>query len=132
MENYSVNFEEIKRKISIEDLVHYFNLELKRTKSFQLRGNCPFPNHGGDRNSKSFSINTEKNIYICPTHCGSGVGVIDFYCELKGYDRKRDSYQAAKDLQDIFCNEIANRTECVIINKPVKEKLRSVDKFIYL
>jgi DNA primase len=122
MEKKRINFETLKNRVSIRDIIEYFNLELKEIKPNQFRGNCPFLHHGGDRDSKSFSINTEKGLFICPTHCGGGSGVIDFYCGLKGYDKTRDSLQAAKDLQEIFCNGIASHPKHVDIKEPVKEK----------
>lgn len=121
MENKRIDFEELKRKISIEDIIQHFQLDLKEVKPNVFRGNCPFKNHEGDRNSRSFNVNSN-GLYICPTHCGGGTGIIDFYCGLMGYDKTRDSYRAAISLQNLFCNEIANCTERVIKEELIKEK----------
>jgi DNA primase len=100
--NNRVDFTEFKRTHTIESLAERLNLALKRVKPNQLQGNCPFSQHGGDRNSGSFAINTSKDIYICPTHCGSGVGIIDFYCDLMGLDRRRDAYRAVMEMRELF------------------------------
>ncbi len=121
MEKKRIDFESIK-KIPIESIINHFQLELKEVRPNQFRGNCPFLHHAGDRNSKSFSVNSEKGLFICPTHCGGGKGALNFYMKLKGYDSQQDVYLAAKELQEIFCDEIANRTERVIKKAPVKEK----------
>ena len=117
MKRPSIDFKQLKEDIRIEDLINYFGLEFKSRKHYQLQGNCPFPDHGGNRNSLSFGIDTEKDIYNCPTHCGSGVGCIDFYCAMKSLDRNREAYKAALELQSIFKNgapvrkSIANTTQ---------------------
>lgn len=113
MEKRRIDFKLLKERVRIEDLVTYFNLEFKRIKHHQLQGNCPFPNHAGDRNSGSFGIDTEKDIYNCLSHCGSGKNCIDFYCAMTELDRTRDAYKAALQIESIFSDKLA---------QPVKRK----------
>lgn len=129
MKRPKIDFKRIKEQIRIEDLVSYFNLELKRIRPNQLQGNCPFPDHGGNRDSKGFGINTEKDVYNCPTHCGSGVGCIDFYCAMKGLDRNRDAYKAALALQNIFAGQLPvreNITEVVRTRSKEENPIKNI------
>ena len=96
-----IDFKTPKVQVSIQDIVEQPGLDLVR-KGDHLNGNCPFKNHAGDRNSKSFSVNTAKDIYICPTYCRSGVGCIDFYCDLMGFGRHTESLKAAVKLKSMF------------------------------
>lgn len=122
MNKFKIDFDKLKQSITIEDIVNHFNLEFKRIKPDQLQGNCPFQNHSGDRNSFSFGINTQKDIYICPTHCGKGAGIIDFYCGIMGLDKTRDAFKAALQLKEIFISKIDN-------TKALKQKPKTQEKY---
>jgi DNA primase len=111
-----ISYREFKERVRIADLVEHFCIELKRKKPTQLQGNCPFPNHAGDRNSGAFGLETDRDIYVCPTHCGSGLGSIDFYCDLMGLDRKRDAYRAVMEMERIFGHKLSKEPM-----KPVKK-----------
>lgn len=114
-----IDFNIIKAQISIQDIVQKLCVDLVQ-QGVYLQGNCPFPNHVGDRNSYSFSVHTGKDIYICPTHCGSGVGCIDFYCGLIGVDRNKNALKAAIALSTIFGISQGKKS----VQMPLKQDLR--------
>jgi DNA primase len=69
-------------------------------------GFCPLPNHGGKKNSQSFSANLERGIFQC-FGCGAKGNVIDFAAFMENLDPQdgRELRKAAIILRDRFAPE---------------------------
>jgi hypothetical protein len=64
-ENY-VDFKQIKEVVSIEiALSEMYNYLLRKVNAVTLRGSCPLPTHPFGISDDSFSVNTEKQVWIC-------------------------------------------------------------------
>jgi hypothetical protein len=64
-ENY-VDFKQIKEVVSIEIALNkMYNHLLRKVNAVTLRGNCPLPTHPFGISDDSFSVNTEKQVWIC-------------------------------------------------------------------
>jgi DNA primase len=65
LSNTFVDFKEIKDRVSIEALLGYYNIKLRRVNQQSMRGNCPLPMHSSEKSKESFIIQTGKNIWTC-------------------------------------------------------------------
>lgn len=82
-----LDIKQIKKSVSIIQLIEYYNINLKKTKHNAWSGPCPI--HHGD-NTNAFHINTDKNVFNCFTRCGGG-NVIDLVMKMENLP----FYQAA-------------------------------------
>lgn len=58
-----VSFEEIKKAVSLEMVLHHYRIELRNVNPSTLRGMCPLPTHGGDhKNRASFTATLTKGV----------------------------------------------------------------------
>jgi DNA primase len=64
MDNW-VDFKAVKQAVTIEQVVAYYGLQLRKSGPGTLRGRCPLPSHSSKDSSVSFSINTTKNVWSC-------------------------------------------------------------------
>ena len=79
-----VSFEDIKSRVSIEDVLDHYGVQLRRRRD-ELTGRCPFPQHEDQR--ASFSANTAKNVFQCfAGSCGAKGNVLDFVAKMEGVD----------------------------------------------
>ena len=78
--NQWVSFDEIRSKVSIEDILNHYALEMRKTRG-ELKGRCPFPDHEDQR--ASFSANCEKNIFQC-FGCKKSGNLIDLVAFMEG------------------------------------------------
>src|SRR5579871_1317694 len=60
-----VDFKEIKQRVSIEDVLGRYGVQLRRVNQNSLRGRCPLPTHSSAKSAESFSAHTGKNIWAC-------------------------------------------------------------------
>ena len=81
----ALNYDKIKAELPIERVLSKYDLHvnLKRSGS-QLYGSCPV--HGGD-NPRAFSVNLDKNLWNCFTHCRGG-SVIDLLMAIEKVDAR--------------------------------------------
>lgn len=77
-----VSFEEIKSRVSIEDVLDHYGVKLRRRRD-ELTGRCPFPQHEDQR--ASFSSNTAKNVFQC-FGCKKSGNVLDFVAFMESVD----------------------------------------------
>lgn len=77
-----LDFKELKRRVSIEDVLAARNLlgGLRRCGD-RLTGPCPL--HGGD-NPSAFVVDPSKNVWYCFSGCGQGGDVIELVRRLDG------------------------------------------------
>ena len=79
-----IDFEELKRRIRLLDLLEGLGWTSTKGRGEQLRGPCPLPacstRNGSDLKGakRSFSVHVGKNVYRC-FGCGSGGNVLDFW-----------------------------------------------------
>lgn len=77
--NLKMDFDEIKKRLSIEEVLNYYGIcNLKRIGN-SLHGSCPI--HQGD-NPRAFNVSLDKNLWNCFTHC-SGGSVIDLIMKIE-------------------------------------------------
>jgi DNA primase len=76
-----IDFTELKHRVSIRDvLTRYGYLKrLSEKKPGKLAGACPI--HGG-KNSTSFQVDTEKNVFNCFSQCGGG-NILDLVMKIE-------------------------------------------------
>ena len=76
-----IDFTELKHRVSIRDvLMRYGHLDrLSEKKPGKLAGACPI--HSG-KNSTSFQVDTEKNIFNCFSQCGGG-NILDLVMKIE-------------------------------------------------
>ncbi len=97
-----INFKELRRQLSFEDILAHYNVTLK-AKGDQRQGFCPLPTHEGTRNSPSFSANVAKGIWQC-FGCGAKGNLMEFAARMEGLDpdNPQDFRKAALLLADRF------------------------------
>lgn len=90
-----VNFDEIKKAVSLEMVLHHYRVELRQVGAGTLRGKCPLPMHGPDhKNRASFTATLTKGvggIWACQsTSCikardgKKGGNALDFVATMEG------------------------------------------------
>jgi DNA primase len=91
-----IDFTELKHRVSIRDvLTRYGYVDLlTEKKPGKLAGSCPI--HGG-KNSTSFQVDTEKNIFNCFSQCGGG-NILDLVMKIE----KCGIREAGEKLADWF------------------------------
>ncbi len=77
-----VNFEEVRRRISMADVLGLLEFEACSRRGDQLRGPCPV--HGSSRpRSRSFSVNLRLGRYPC-FRCGSRGNALELWSSVRG------------------------------------------------
>ena len=79
-----INFKELRQKLDFEQVLKYYNVEVKR-KGDQHHGICPLPGHAGDKQSASFSANLVRGIFQCFS-CGAKGNVLEFVALMEKAD----------------------------------------------
>lgn len=90
-----VSFEDIKSRVSIEDVLDHYGIGNLKPRKNELVGLCPFPQHEDTR--ASFSANTIKNVFQC-FGCKKSGNILDFVAQMEGCDIR----QAALMTQEWF------------------------------
>ncbi len=95
-----IDYRELKERIGLKDLLREMGWKPTEGRGAQLRGPCSLPicrvrtaNDPSPHRPRSFSVNTEKNIFRCFS-CGCSGTVIDFWA----YYRAIDTDAAAREL----------------------------------
>jgi DNA primase len=63
-----IDFRLLKERLSFEEVLQHYKIELKRKNGsggHQLHGFCPLPGHNGQKKSPSFSVNVERKCFQC-------------------------------------------------------------------
>jgi DNA primase len=63
-----IDFRLLKERLSFEEVLQHYQIELKRkngSNGSQLHGFCPLPGHNGQKKSPSFSVNIERKCFQC-------------------------------------------------------------------
>jgi len=74
-----MEIEEIKQRLSIEEVLNYYGIANLKKSGNSLYGSCPI--HNGD-NPSAFNASLDKNLWNCFTHCGGG-SVIDLIMKIE-------------------------------------------------
>jgi len=78
----SLNFQYLKRAVSIEAVLHDKGLStIIKKRGDQLFGPCPV--HGGD-NPRAFVVSLSKNLWHCFTQCNAGGDIVELVRRLDG------------------------------------------------
>jgi DNA primase len=80
-----INFKELRKQISFENVLKFYGIEIKRKQGGrQHQGFCPLPTHNGSgKKSPSFSANLEKGVWQC-FGCQASGNALDFVCRMEG------------------------------------------------
>ncbi|MGH8715736.1 MAG: CHC2 zinc finger domain-containing protein [Burkholderiales bacterium] len=81
MTNTWISYKELREKLSFEDILAHYRVELK-AKGDQWYGFCPLPTHEGNRRSPSFSATITKGIWQC-FGCGAKGNLIEFAARME-------------------------------------------------
>ena len=83
--NKWISFEEIKARVSIEDILNHYGIDLRRRKD-ELIGICPFH----EETKGSFSANVTKNIWQC-FGCKRSGNLFDFVINMDDAENVREA-----------------------------------------
>jgi hypothetical protein len=87
-----VDFAELRRRVSMAQVLELLDMDLPHRRGDQLRGACPIHESAAPR-SRSFSVNLRKNAYHC-FRCGSAGNQLDLWAAVT----RQNLYQAALSL----------------------------------
>jgi DNA primase len=90
-----IDFALVRSKTSIAEVLGLVGYRPSAIAPDQWRGPCPI--HGSSAKSRSFSVNTQRNLYQC-FKCGSGGNQLDLWAALT----RQSLYEATIDL----CNRL--------------------------
>lgn len=91
-----INFQEIRAKISLEDvIVRFYQITTLKREGSKLIGPCPV--HGGD-SARAFHADLDKNVWHCFSQCKKGGNQLDFVAAKEGISIR----DAALKLQAFF------------------------------
>lgn len=94
--NAWINFQEIRAKISLEDvIVRFYQITTLKREGNKLIGPCPV--HGGD-SARAFHADLDKNVWHCFSQCKKGGNQLDFVAAKEGISIR----EAALKLQAFF------------------------------
>jgi hypothetical protein len=100
-----VDFKAVKQAVSVEMVLAYYGVMLRRIHSPYLRGRCPLPAHASKGSNQSFIVNTEKNAWACHSDScvasrggHTGGNVLDFVAAMERCSLR----DAALKIQDWF------------------------------
>lgn len=89
-----IDFAELRRQVTIGEVLDFFRWEPVARHGPQLRGPCPIHRSTSER-SRTFSVNTEKNIFRCfKPACGAQGNQLDLFAQATG----RPFLEAAHEL----------------------------------
>jgi DNA primase len=60
-----VDFKIIKSRVSIEQVLAHYNIQLRRVNQNSLRGKCPLPTHSSEQSAESFVVEKHRNVWVC-------------------------------------------------------------------
>jgi len=87
-----VSFDEIKKTVSLETVIHHYGIPLRRVGSNTLRGKCPLPSHSSKESRESFTATLNKGTggaWACQSqsciksHGRVGGNVLDFVAAME-------------------------------------------------
>ncbi|MDA2933234.1 CHC2 zinc finger domain-containing protein [Acidobacteria bacterium AH-259-D05] len=94
MKNQWVDFQEVKRVVTMRMLLEHYGVNWLRKSGDELRGRCPLHEGEGER---AFHVNLSKNVFHCFS-CKAKGNVLDFVIDMEGVSVRA----AALKLQDWF------------------------------
>jgi len=73
-----VDFKALKQRISIEQVLEHYGVQVKRVHHDYLRGYCPLPTHSSLASRESFGVQTTRNLWACHSAscCGARQGQV--------------------------------------------------------
>jgi len=75
-----VDFQQLKTRVSIEQVLDMLNIRLKHRSGHQWRGSCPICHEGGDR---AFAVTPARNVFICFGQCKKRGDIIALVAAVK-------------------------------------------------
>ena len=131
-----IDFQEVKRAVSMEMVLQKYGVQLRRVNQRYLRGNCPLPTHGSDTKN-SFTVHTEKNVWNCKSDScvagrngKKGGNVLDLVAQMEKCT-VRDAALKLTDWFDIGKRTKGERRDLAIseplVNMPLAFRLKDVN-----
>jgi DNA primase len=142
-----IDFTELKHRVSIRDVLTRYGYlaRLSEKKPGKLAGACPI--HGG-KNSTSFQVDTEKNIFNCFSQCGGG-NILDLVMKIEKcgireagekiadwfelqFERKKKSpggepTRPTHDTSELAASHSQMRVDALRVNPPLERPLRDLN-----
>ncbi len=95
MQTGYVNFSDVKRSVTMRQLIAHYGIDWLKESGDELRGRCPI--HAQAKGQRSFHVSLEKNVWQCFS-CKAKGNVLDFAMAMEGISVRA----AALKLQDLF------------------------------
>ena len=89
-----VNFSDVKRSVTMRQLVAHYGIDWLKESGDELRGRCPI--HAQAKGQRSFHVSLEKNVWQCFS-CKARGNSLDFCMAMEGISVRA----AALKLQDL-------------------------------
>jgi DNA primase len=100
----SIDFARVRELVTMRQVLELLNWQHAAKSGAQLRGPCPV-HRSENSQSRSFSVNLEKQVYKCfAACCGSKGNQLDLYAEATG----QGLYDAALDICQRLAVELPN------------------------
>lgn len=97
VQQQTVDFAEVRRAVSMKQVLDSLGLMKGLRGSVQLRGPCPFHGSADEPRSRSFAVDLRKNVFRCfSPECGVQGNVLDFWARYHGLPLR----EAALQLQE--------------------------------
>jgi DNA primase len=102
MQTMSINYRRLRESLRIDEVLSWMSWKASSRAGDQLRGPCPFcdaadsarASPDASHGDRSFSVNTQRNIYHC-FRCSSSGNALDLWSSY----RKLSIYAAAQEIQ---------------------------------
>jgi DNA primase len=133
-----VDFKSIKGKVSMETVLSYYDVHLRRVGANEFRGKCPLPTHSSTSSKDSFSVNFARNAWSCQSaSCiaarsnRAGGNVFDFVAEMERCSIREAALHLQHSLTENQTPRVTSRNEEPLArmpeNRPLSFSLRNID-----
>ena len=139
--NQWVDFKKLRRRLSFEQVLQYYRVEIVRKRNDQHLGPCPLPKHNGNRKSSTFSANLTGGMFQC-FGCKARGNHLEFAALMEGINPEDGAalrHLALRLQAQFFPDESADKPEVrresptkdgvlpVVINAPLDFELKGLD-----
>jgi DNA primase len=133
-----VDFKGVKEKVSMETVLLYYDVRLRRVGADEFRGKCPLPTHSSTNSNDSFSVSFIRNAWSCQSaSCvaarGGRVGgsVLHFVAEMERCSIREAARRLGRSLaENLLPLATPGNKEPVPFaseNRPLSFTLRNID-----
>jgi len=98
-----VDFKALRERLSFEQVLRHYGINVQVIRGQIYQGPCPLPNHRGKNDKRSFLAKLHHGVYRCNGGCGTG-NQLTFAAHMEGLDpsNPQNIRTVALQLQEIF------------------------------